>query len=375
MKLCFFCYTPFHVFNAINVKCSLYPNDEADLCLYNSMFGKTKVLYDTLVETGLFNDIFFLDNIWWEPETKTEKFLRKRLRIKINKKIKNAFNNYQIIKKRKQIYDEVWSYGSAIEMYIILGLSLKHNPQAKYYGYEEGEGSYRLPCTNVLSDEEKDFLRHRLKIEMPEQPKKMLLYLPTCISPIVTCEVGKMPSVTDRLFSNVYSKVWQIQRHTMTNNIYYMATGSNNQSFTFEMFGRLQADGIDMIVKAHPRFTEPFRNTDIELLDCGSTPWEIVCGTIENIDSKLLIGVYSTAMVTAKSVYGKEPYLIFLNDMDLLQEELKIPPEKEAFLSRFVKTYKNSSKLFFPKNMDELIKCISDWQKKHTLLPGNNEFI
>ena len=365
-----FCYTPFHVFNAINVKNCLYPNDEADLCLFNGVYGKTDILHNRLAETRIFNEVFYLENVWWAPETRIEKFLRKRVHIKSNKKIKNAYKNYRILKKRKRkcIYDEVWSYGSAMEMYIILGLSLKRNPNTKYLGYEEGEGSYRLPCTNVLKDEEKAFISNHLKLKMPEQPEKMLLYLPLCASSIVTCKIEQMPKVSKQLVDEVYSRVWDFNEALLAFDVFLMASGGNDQSFSFSIYNKLKSnDSISIAVKPHPRFTEPFNGKDVELLKCGTVPWEIVCGKIDNLDSKLLIGVYSTALVTAKSLYGLEPYIIFLNDMDTLNEKQRISSEMKAFLETFIQTYSDQSKLFFPKNMDELIECINNWYNRERL--------
>lgn len=368
IMLCFFCYTPFHVFNSISIMHCYYKDKEADLYLYNSETGGTKALYESLCGLGLFKNVFLVDNVWWTEETRWEKILRKRLHIKTNKKNKNTLKNYKTIKKRKRIYDIVWSYGSATEMYLLLGVSLRKNKQALYLGYEEGEGSYRLPCTNVLQQDEIEFLRNQLKIEMPEKPNKMLLYLPSCVSPIVTAPIEEMPKVTRQLVEKVYSKVWNFSSSLLHYDVFFMALGDYDQSFTFSLYDDLKEyDNIRITVKAHPRYIDPFIGKDIDLLECGTTPWEVVCGNIEDLDSKLLIGVYSTALVTAKSVYGKEPFIIFLNDMDILEDKHRISQEKERFLKLFIETYTDRSKMAFPKNIDELKKSIDLWYKNRRL--------
>lgn len=366
MHLCFFCYTPFHVFNAINVKDNLYRNDEADLYLYNNYTGGTFQLYKNLKRLGLFRRIYIINDTWWQRNRKLRKLwvYYTNLRNK-NRKILNARRNYKKLVKQNHVYDIVWSYGSAMEMYIILGISLRNNPQTLYYCYEEGEGSYRIPCTNFLSENEIRFLSEELKIQMPDIPNKMLFYLPECVSPVITATIEKMPTVNFDLYNRVYSNVWETKTLSLPYNAYIMAAGGYDQSFTLSIYDTLcSALNLKVCVKAHPRFTTPFANQNIELLECGTMPWEIICGGIDDIESKLLIGVYSTAMVTAKSVYGKEPYLVFLNDMDILSEDQKISDEMSDFLNHFIQTYSDESKIFFPKNTDELTDYISVWKNR-----------
>lgn len=364
MKLCFFCYTPFHLFNAANIKYNIYSNDYADLYLYNSEEGGTKGLIEGIKKTELFDNIYLIDNSWRE-DTFFEKVIRKIFRIRLNSLLRRARRNYIKVKKRNCTYDIVWSYGSAMEMYIIMGVSLRNNPNTVYFGYEEGDGSYRLPCTNALTSQQIDYLGRRLKIQMPDKPNKMLLYSPSYALPIVTTTIEEMPKVTTKLAKEIYPLIWNMKEMSLPYNVFFMATGSYDQSFTFALYDRLKEfPEINMVVKAHPRFQRTFEGTDIELLNCGSIPWEIICGNVSNIESKLIIGVYSTAMITAKSIYGKEPTIIFLNEMDILKNSQRIDKGRTDVLQRFIKSYSDQTRLAFPKNTDELFDCISIWYQK-----------
>lgn len=367
MNLCFFCYTPYHVFNAINVKYSLFPNDNADLFLYNSVHGGTYMLYDNLKEIGLFENVEFINNLRWQHYSYLKKLFHipeRLFHLSNKKKLKNASKNYNIITQANKVYDIVWSYGSEMEMYMLLGVSLRTNPNTMFMCYEEGEGNYRLPCTNALKNQEIDFLKNQLDISMPETPDKMLFYLPSCVSPVVTSPIDRMPKVTKRLYNEVYSQIWKCSNLTLKYDIFFMAFGDYDQSFTFSVYDKLNSyKNIRVTIKSHPRFTEPFNGVDIELLQCGTTPWEIVCGSIDDLDSKLLIGVYSTSLITAKSIYEKEPYIIFLNNMDTLKKSQQISEEQKEFQKKFIQTYSNQSKLFFPKTMDELIECVDIWRE------------
>lgn len=366
MNICFFCYTPFHVFNAISVKYNLYPNDVADLYLYNSVSGGTNVLYENIVATSLFRNVYKIDSLRWKHYSKAQKLLHLHEKLfHINKKIINAKKNYKKLKKANRVYDEVWSYGSEMELYLILGISLRSNPKTQYKCYEEGEGSYRLPCTNALKSNEISYLENKLHIKMPEIPNLMLFYLPSCVSPIVTAPIDNMPHVSKTLICDVYSKIWEIDKSKYKYDIFFMALGDYNQALTFSIYNELSSlQSIKIAVKAHPRYIAPFWGKDIELLDCGTTPWEIVCGNITSIDSSLLIGVYSTALVTARSVYNKEPYIVFLNDLVELPEEQRISKIQKTFLEKFIQTYRDKSRLFFPKSFDELLKCVSEWERR-----------
>lgn len=366
MNICFFCYTPFHVFNAISVKHNLYPNDAADLYLFNSVSGGTNVLYENIVAISLFRNVYKIDSLRWKHYSKAQKLLHLHERFfHINKKIINAKKNYKKLKKANRVYDEVWSYGSEMELYLILGISLRSNPKTQYKCYEEGEGSYRLPCTNALKNNEISYLENKLHIKMPEIPNLMLFYLPSCVSPIVTAPIDNMPLVSKELLNDIYPKIWHYNPNTINYDVFFMALADPDQSFAVSIYEMLQSyNSINVTIKAHPRYTAPFIGKDIELLDCGTTPWEIVCGGIDKIESRLLIGVYSTALITAKSVYNKEPFIIFLNEMDSLKDNQRITKEKEEILENFIQTYSDKSKIFIPKTLEELYDCVSVWKKE-----------
>lgn len=365
MYHCFFCFTPFHVFNAISIKCNLCANDNADLYLYNNCyFDEEKKIYTNVKNAHIFNNVFTIENRWEKNENLVEIAFRKYFHISVNKQLKRAKKNYKTLIKRDCKYDIVWSYGSAIEMYEIYDIAFLYNKNVKYYGYEEGTGSYIWPCTNALPLSEIQYLNKLLKNKIPDKPEFMFLYLPSCISANVTCKTKTMPKVTKQLLEDEYTKIWGYDRW-LNHNIYLLAEGKKDQSFTLKVYEMItQLKNVDVVVKAHPRFLEPFTEKNINILDCGTVPWEIICGHIEDIESKLLIGVFSTSMLTAKSIYDKEPYIIFLNEMISLPNDSKLNENMKEYLQKFTRVYRDTSKLFFPQSFDELMHCIEIWYQR-----------
>lgn len=71
-------------------------------------------------------------------------------------------------------------------------------------------------------------------------------------------------------------------------------------------------------------------------------------------------------MFTPKNIYGKEPYLIFLNEMEGAEKHINVNEKRKVFLKKFINTYEDKTKIMFPKDMNELEECIDVWEKEQT---------
>lgn len=109
-----------------------------------------------------------------------------------------------------------------------------------------------------------------------------------------------------------------------------------------------------IIIREHPR-----SNVDDSISyirkDKQSAMWEIVL--LNNItDSNFLIGMFSTAQMTPKILYNKEPYIIFLFNIFPLKQKVII--EEEKMFNDLKNIYKAKEKVVAPKTVYELEKIL-----------------
>lgn len=86
-------------------------------------------------------------------------------------------------------------------------------------------------------------------------------------------------------------------------------------------------------------------------------PWELNINSSE--DSSILISVFSTAAITPKILYNKEPRLIFL--FRLLHPYLFF--QAEEFLERVKNSYQNKDRVVAPRTINELSEILSKFSK------------
>ena len=94
----------------------------------------------------------------------------------------------------------------------------------------------------------------------------------------------------------------------------------------------------DLIVRNHPRETR-----------------ELKCDNDIN-DDKVLIAFCSTAQITPKMLYDKEPYLVFLYrlfDCDWIEDY-------DRLVEQVRNSYRNKKKVFLPSTLDELVNTLNN---------------
>lgn len=120
----------------------------------------------------------------------------------------------------------------------------------------------------------------------------------------------------------------------------------------------------DFAIKMHPR-NDHFESDGVPCI-YSQCPFELYAAK-EDMDKKVLISTFSTAMLTPKFLFDKEPYLIFtyLLADDILRAFSPTVEKHEnniAFIKNGAALYKNKDRVFFPRNYDEfeeVLKTVS----------------
>lgn len=108
----------------------------------------------------------------------------------------------------------------------------------------------------------------------------------------------------------------------------------------------------NIIARPHPQdIQKNFNNIDI---DRNSMMWEMMCYKIISED-KILLGKYSTAQITPKLLYNKEPFIIFTYYLYEKKNE-KI----ENAINSIRNIYTKKERVFTPKSFEELEKVLKN---------------
>ena len=91
--------------------------------------------------------------------------------------------------------------------------------------------------------------------------------------------------------------------------------------------------------------------------------WELKQLDIEDLSGKMLIAIHSTACFTPKILYDKEPYLLLF--YKLCEDKVTYRDERfDEFVERFIKTYRDPSKILIPESKDELLGCVKEFVER-----------
>lgn len=111
----------------------------------------------------------------------------------------------------------------------------------------------------------------------------------------------------------------------------------------------------------HPRYflcEHDFKISDIKQI------WELQVLDQDNFDDKLIISVHSTACLTPKILFDKQPYVIFLYKL-VIKHDWYFFKEMEKVIELFKNSYSDPSKIMIPETLAEYKECIDSYIKNH----------
>lgn len=114
-------------------------------------------------------------------------------------------------------------------------------------------------------------------------------------------------------------------------------------------------------VKLHPR-DDGSIFPDYQKLSTD-IPWEALLYYFQNVDDLVLVGLYSTTLVTPKNTFNLEPYVIStLNIFDYWKDLFPEATLKRMYdmFDYFKSEYNHPSKVAFPTSKEEFIACLNN---------------
>lgn len=371
-RFLFACSTQFTIFNCINVVL----NDpekykgRTDIMLFHQTESTIKIS-ENLKESKIFSTIYnfpFINNL--NPILLIILFTFPRIILR-----KLCFNEESTGFKKNQyniIYAQNLLYATLFKTF---------NKRASTYLIEEGFSSYTSRTLDISRRSafyrlvDKTFLGHFFSADI----KGQLLYKPELYcgdkanETYIPIAVPKHSVAFNRIFeyksNDLYSSnrfvylgvPYRGLRTLMANPDLAEKVGKNLERKCKSLVDRAMKalKGARFIYRVHP--IEEIDNSFYDgfcTLDRYKNMWEIECQN-SLTDDHVLMSFFSTASFTPKLLYGKEPYLIFLDNMTGFEFL-----NSGDFIRGLKSLYRNPKKIMQPKSEDELFEIIKSLSSK-----------
>lgn len=361
----FICSTRYTIFNSINVVLNNPEkyNGKTDIVLFHQTEG-TKKLSENLNKIGIFNTIYdlpFINNL--NTIFLIILFLFPRFilhRLLFNKEsIHFKRNHHNIIFSQSLLYATLFK---------------RISKNSTTYLIEEGLSSYTSRTLDVTRRSffyrllKKTTLHHFFLADI----KGQLLYKPD----LFCGEKGKLSylPITEPKHDDVLNDIFEYKANDLytSNRFVYLGTpyfglrklisdpsivdkGLEERCKSIVDSSMESLKRSSFIYRVHPieKIDNSFYDNLCELDECQNM-WEIECQN-SITDDHILMSFFSTASFTPKLLFGKEPYLIFLDSLtgfEFLNSDNLIRGLKSL--------YRNPKKILQPKSVDELFEMIEN---------------
>lgn len=348
---CFACTTSYQLMGAI----SIVQNEDliADLYLFG-MFNGYEEIARRLATYKIFQNIVSVDCRRYRSHSLTRGFLQ----VLNSKKEVGSFLQPDIS------YDVFYSSSRAHVKLLMRRELERRNPEMCFVTFEDGLGTYSAQSHELNSSRLRRLMDAVLGWDSFKPSKTIMLVthpelfeLPKRLNMV---PIKRMPSVVGtesnrRMFLDVFDAHEEdiikerVILFDVTRGIYYndLDVDTNMLDECYQMVvDKFSCNNV--ICKPHPRSIVKTKVAVKEYVKTG-IPVEILYAGMPDLEERILIGTFSTALFTPKMMFDKEPTIVCLHKM-VWPSNKKIPPVFEK-LSRM---YKHQDRLFAPENLSEL---------------------
>lgn len=246
----------------------------------------------------------------------------------------------------------------------ILGAILRENKKARLHLFEDGLGSYSLNMDLLTphSRLQKMVFESGL-VRSFKEFEKLYLNVPELYAGPSDIEIVKNPKFDEKYLSDVRLMFKDFYDDRQDKDIYWLSqTLENDKTIRIveDTLSVLEPYKERVLYCPHPRWPEKVKKNFDYSLD--KQIWELKLLQTKDLEGKLLISIHSTACLTPKMLYDKEPYLILFYKMI----DDKVTERNDKFdvkINAFINMYRDKSKIMLPSNKEEFIECINKYLK------------
>lgn len=349
MKVCCIVETVFQLMNILNllINDKEYQGAEIDLFVRKGHFAHYDEYCERIRDKGLFHEINYFkfqdyskSNFINHLRHVMELFWAKTIISKaISKDYDFKANDYDIVLA-----------ACACQFYKMALLCCK---KAKFYAIEDGTLTYcNFNWSDLYLSPLSKILLSLYGLSDKLQPKRLYLNHPEKFSSTIQTEVLNLPNFNDSivkhksLFEDIFGKPTCDYQKTKV--VFAAQPAPVPETMTSQITHTMPCE---YICRYHPRNSQ-----DCDFggqADRGSSQWELICAEYLT-DNHILVGGYSTAMLTPKWFFDREPYLLFI--YPIYSE--KLPSETleacKKIVSEIKKSYREPSKIFVVNDIRDL---------------------
>ncbi|AEE17063.1 hypothetical protein Trebr_1640 [Treponema brennaborense DSM 12168] len=316
------CNTPLQLLNMINVISSDYQNEKRDLLITDEI-RNCEILIENIRKSNFFENVYLVNE-----DYKTTVFLQKNLLCKIyelNKYRKRLKAQYDT----KKIYDRIF-FGGKNWLNNFVAKQIRKNKKCEFAWIDEGTASY---STHGLFWKKNWFQKVLFRLN-PNQLLKELFGINYLINK-VNFQYLYRPEIADYEVPFPRKQISLLNSNSDNALLFKQIFGCTENNFIKEKYiyfdGAGDADGLygndkellalvaecvgkeNLLVKVHPRSSiEYYIQNGYHINTNLSIPWEIYCLEPEQLNNKVLISIFSTAIVSPYIYFGLKNKVISL---------------------------------------------------------------
>ncbi len=363
MNIAFFCSTPYQIINAINLKQNLHITDTADIYVLKH-FHSADWLIERLESVEVFNNVYAvndadLDYRYQLPRLK--RYIKKAKDFVFCKGVVNEYVN------TSAVYDAIFYTFPNMIIEFACYYFIKKNKNIKFYMFEDGFSSYS-DSLMAISNAKALFLKIMNRRQFLDVNHELYLYAPHLFCRTrndKNYKVNQLPllSTENPELCNIFNKLFELKdSDKIQQKCIFFEQPYEDMDVNKEIRESLdlimpEIEAENLCVKLHPRGRKELYE-NIKQYQNSTIPMEILYQNMSDLGNRTLVSSISTACITPKLIFGREPKLILLYKYLHLQERGIITQGLVDFIEKVVASYSDKSCIMIPENNEELTACI-----------------
>lgn len=242
-------------------------------------------------------------------------------------------------------------------------------PNAKIYFYEDGTGTYDNSLSFDIPRSRRILYKLTGKTSAERIPERMYVNNASLYSDRRVKEVKQILSLEqmNREDTECLYRIFEFRDDGLYKRkiVYLLQVDDHNdpnaEKIQDNIMRLLQQYQDDTVIRMHPRMNPDEIHHGNIVLDSAKTIWELICQS-GITEEHILIGQCSTAQMTPKIFFNKEPYLIFTNN---IYRKGKVSDELEKFygnldrlIPKITDLYTNKGKIFLASSEEDVVRLI-----------------
>lgn len=354
--IAFFCGTPYQIIIATHLSYSEWKDELVDVYILDHFTG-AKDMADRLRKLNLFHRVVFCEVLYL-----LDTFSAKRPKRILQRFDMYTFSCEKIVESHLdyngQIYSDV--YYSYPDLIIKLALKVfhKYNANLKTHLFEDGFGAYfPLPKYNKRYNEVFYWLTGVSKLVW--RYDSIRVFRPELMFE-TNVPINKIApiNVDDETYRNIQNAVFDFSTSDCINErVVYFEQPNYNVPTLDDLLKDIVSPYLadNAIVKLHPRTKHPDRFKEFNVYKNNGVPWEIIVQN-SDIEDKILISSHSTALLTPKLLFDKEPIVVFLYNLPEVKKLFNFADSRPIirdFIERFKQLYGHPERVIIPNSLEE----------------------